>query len=315
VTGGAAPVRWGVLGATSTVAVEAVIPALRASRSSEVVATASRDAGGTGFEPYQRLLDDPAVEAVYLPLPNGLHREWTLRAAAAGKHVLCEKPLAATAAEAQEMADGCEAAGVTLMEAYMSPFHPRARALSALVRAGGLGELRFGRSTFTFTHGNPADHRWLPEMGGGALLDVGIYCLAPLVDAAGRFPVDISAVQVVTERGVDASFSGWLDFGQGFTASFAVSFEAPERQHMELVGTAATALVDDAFAAGATGQRGRLLGAAGGVEELDGADDDPYRLMVEHFDDVVRGRAEALRPPSASIELLGLMDRLREAAA
>ncbi|MDQ6725680.1 MAG: Gfo/Idh/MocA family oxidoreductase, partial [Actinomycetota bacterium] len=294
-TAEASPVRWGVLGATSMVAREAVLPALAASRSSTLVAMASRDATGTGFEPYQRLLDDPEVEAVYLPLPNSLHREWTLRAAAAGKHVLCEKPLAPTAAEAQEMADACAAAGVTLMEAYMSPFHPRARALSTLVEGGGLGALRFGRSSFTFPHRDPADHRWRPEMGGGALLDVGIYCVAPLVEAAGRFPVALAAAEVRAGSGVDASFSGWLDFGQGFTAAFSVSFEAPERQHLELVGTAAAAVVDDAFAAGAPGQRVRVLDAGGASVQLAGDDDDPYRLMVEHFDDVVRGRAESLR--------------------
>jgi len=139
--------------------------------------------------------------------------------------------------------------------------------------------------------------------------------LAPLVDAAGRIPVGMAAVQVRAASGVDASFSGWLDFGQGFTAAFAASFEAPERQRLELVGTRATAVVDDAFAAGAPGQRGRVLDAAGNADDLAGADEDPYRLMVEHFDDVVRGRAASLRPPSASVELLGVMDRLREAAA
>ncbi len=308
------PLRWGVLGATSLVAHKAVVPALQASASSEVVATASRDTIGTGFGPYRRVLVDPAVEAVYLPLPNSLHRQWALRAAEAGKHVLCEKPLAPSAAEGAEMADACQAAGVVLMEAYMSPFHPRARSLSALVAAGGLGELRFGRSTFTFPHDDPADHRWRPEMGGGALLDVGIYCLAPLVDAAGRQPVDVAARSVAAPTGVDASFSGWLDFGQGFTAAFLASFEAPERQHLELAGTMATVLVDDAFAAGASGQHGRLLDRNGVVEDLAGPDDDPYRLMVEHFVEVVRGRATPRRPPSASVELLGLLDRLREVA-
>jgi predicted dehydrogenase len=305
------PVRWGVLAPTARIARLAVMPALEASPKCTVVATASQSRG----ESYDDVLADPDVEIVYIPLPNSLHAQWTTRAARAGKHVLCEKPLARSADEAREMAAACQAAGVLLMEAYMTPFHPRSAMVADVLRSGRLGDLRFGRTAFTGVLEPPDDHRWRPEMGGGALLDVGIYCLAPLVDAAGRFPVDISAVQVVTERGVDASFSGWLDFGQGFTASFAVSFEAPERQHMELVGTAATALVDDAFAAGATGQRGRLLNAASGVEQLDGADDDPYRLMVEHFDDVVRGRTEALRPPSASIELLSLMDRLREAAA
>ncbi len=113
---------------------------------------------------------------------------------------------------------------------------------------------------------------------------------------------------------VDASFSGWLDFGQGFTAAFLASFEAPERQHLELAGTMTTALVDDAFAAGASGQHGRLLDRNGVVEDVAGPDDDPYRLMVEHFVEVVRGRATPRRPPSASVELLGLLDRLREVA-
>ncbi|MGI8807820.1 MAG: Gfo/Idh/MocA family protein [Acidimicrobiales bacterium] len=308
-------VRWGVLGFRSHVARHAVLPALAASPTSELVASASRDTLGTGFDPYHRLLADPAVEAVYLPLPNNLHHEWTLRAAEAGKHVLCEKPLACSAAQAAEMVVACEAAGVVLMEAYMSPFHPRAAALAELVAKGGLGDLRFGRSTFTFTHRDRADYRWRPEMGGGALLDVGVYCLAPLLDAAGRPPVTVAATEVRSETGVDASFSGWLDFGTGFTAGFAVSFEAPERQHLELVGTRATALVDDAFAAGAPGQRGRVLLENGGVEILSGDDDDPYRQMLEHFDAVVRGRTEAMRPPSASVELLAVVDRLREAAA
>ena len=308
-------VRWGVLGAGSMVARKAVLPALAASPTSDVVAVASRDSLGDGLEPYRRVLADPAVEAVYLPLPNALHREWALRAAEAGKHVLCEKPLACSAAEGAEMVAACETAGVVLSEAYMSPFHPRAATLSALVAAGGLGELRFGRSTFTFTHRDPADHRWRPEMGGGALLDVGVYCLAPLLEAAGRAPVSVAAAEVRTDAGVDASFGGWLDFGRGVTASFAASFEAPERQHLELVGTSATALVDDPFAAGASGHRGHVLHDDGRVEDLAGPDDDPYRLMVEHFDAVVRGIAEPARPPLVSVELLCVVDRLREAVA
>jgi xylose dehydrogenase (NAD/NADP) len=310
------PLRWGVLGASSVVARQAVLPALASSDRSVVVAEASRGAGGS-FDPYDALLADPAVEAVYLPLPNSLHRDWTLRAAAAGKHVLCEKPLARTAAEAAVMAEACSAAGVVLMEAYMSPFHPRAAALSDLILLGGLGELRFAAAAFTFPLQDRRNHRWRPEMGGGALLDVGIYCLAPLVAVAGRFPVHVSAATVTSDSGVDASFGGWLDFGRGFVASFSVSFEAPERQHLELVGTDAAAVVDDAFAAGASGQRPLVVFAAGGSvpEPVVAPDDDPYRLMVDHFVDVVRGTAQPSRPPADSIALLGLLDRLREAAA
>ena len=133
------------------------------------------------YQSYASLVEDPEVEAVYVPLPNSLHREWVERAAAAGKHVLCEKPLAPTAADARAMADACAAAGVALLEAYMTPFHPRARAVEALVASGRLGALRFGRAVFTGVLDRPDDHRWRPEMGGGALLDVGIYCVAPLL--------------------------------------------------------------------------------------------------------------------------------------
>jgi predicted dehydrogenase len=311
-----APLRWGVLGAGSVVARQAVLPALAASGRSEVVAEASRGAGGD-VVPYLAVLADPAVDAVYLPLPNGMHREWAVRAAAAGKHVLCEKPLACSAAEAQDMADACAAAGVVLMEAYMSPFHPRAVGLADLIAAGGLGDLRFAAAAFTFPLADPANHRWRPEMGGGALLDVGIYCLAPLVAAAGRFPAAVAAAAVESGSGVDASFAGWLDFGEGFVASFSVSFEAPERQHLELVGTAATAVVADAFAAGATGQRPTVLraDAGGGPEPLVAPDADPYLLMVDHFVAVVRGEVPSQRPPSDSVALLGLLDRLRAVAA
>ena len=194
--GPAPPLGWGVIGATSYVAQKAVLPAIVASPRARLVAVASQraaDGGGAPFgaprayQSYTALLEDPEVEAIYVPLPNSLHREWVERAAAAGKHVLCEKPLAPTAADARAMAAACAAAGVTLLEAYMTPYHPRAQAIEALVASGRLGALRFGRAVFTGVLDRPDDHRWRPEMGGGALLDVGIYCLAPLLVAmAGR---------------------------------------------------------------------------------------------------------------------------------
>ena len=145
------------------------------------------------------------------------------------------------------MASASAAAGVTLLEAYMTPFHPRAAAIDALVRGGRLGDLRFARAAFTGVLDRPDDHRWRPEMGGGALLDVGIYCVAPLLAAAGRPPVRVEAAASMATSGVDASFSGWLDFGGGFTAAIECSFDAPERQSFELVGTEAPCSFDRAF--------------------------------------------------------------------
>ncbi len=318
----ARPVGWGVIGATSQVAQKAVLPAIAASPGARLVAVASESAadGGAGcFEPrrahraYDAVLDDPEVEAVYVPLPNSLHRPWVVRAAAAGKHVLCEKPLAPTVADAEAMAAACERAGVALGEAYMTPFHPRAIALDTLVASGRLGALRFARAAFTGVLDRADDHRWRPEMGGGSLLDVGIYCLAPLLAAAGRTPARVEASATLAKSGVDASFSGWLDFGDGFTATIECSFDAPERQFLEIVGTEASVVLDRAYTPGPADTAMTLRLRDGRVECIVTAGADPYREMIEHFHAVVRGGVPR-RPCAASITLLAVLERLRGAA-
>ena len=319
----ASPVGWGVIGATSQVACKAVLPAIVASPGARLVAVASESAedGGAGcFRPlrahraYAAVLDDPDVEAVYVPLPNSLHRAWVERAAAAGKHVLCEKPLAPTAIDAEAMAAACERAGVMLGEAYMTPFHPRAAALDALVASGQLGALRFARAAFTGVLDRPDDHRWRPEMGGGALLDVGIYCLAPLLAAAGRTPARVEASATLAKSGVDVSFASWLDFGDGFTATIECSFDAPERQLLEIVGTEAAVAIDRAYTPGPGDATIALRRRDGQIEEIVTGGADPYRAMIELFQSVVRGGAAPRRSCAASITLLGVLERLRAAA-
>jgi predicted dehydrogenase len=319
----AAPIGWGVIGATSQVAQKAVLPAIVASPGARLVAVASeRAAGGGGarfgaaraYRAYAALLDDPEVEAVYVPLPNSMHREWVERAAAAGKHVLCEKPLAPTPADAETMAAACAAAGVTLLEAYMTLFHPRAMAIETFVASGRLGALRFARAAFTGVLDRPDDHRWRPEMGGGSLLDVGIYCVAPLLAVAGRTPARVEASATLAKSGVDASFSGWLDFGDGFTATIECSFDAPERQSLEIVGTEAALLVDRAHTPGPEDAAITLRHRDGRLEEIIAGAANPYRTMIEHFQSVVLGEATPRRSCAASITLLTVLERLREAA-
>ena len=316
---GPAPVRWGVLGASSTVARLAVIPAIQGSPKAELVATASLtgshpDGGGRAHATYEGLLDDPDVEAVYIPLPNHLHRRWTEAAAAAGKHVLCEKPLAPSAADAQAMVDAARDAEVLLLEAYMTPFHPRARALADYVRAGRLGTLRTVHASFGFPLRDAANHRWDPDAGGGALLDVGVYCLAPILAVAGRPPRRVNAAAVMTESGVDATFSGWLDFGDGLTGAITCSFEVPEHQRLSLVGTLGRIDVDTAFTAGPAHGHFDLHIVDGSVEHVDTGGADPYRGMVDHFQTVLRGGAPLRRTPAQSVALLTVMDDLRLAA-
>jgi xylose dehydrogenase (NAD/NADP) len=321
------PLRLGVIAPTSAVARLAILPAARASNSVTLLAAASRPGRGVWSDPrlaelprrsdYESLLADPEVEAVYLPLPNSLHREWTERCAAAGKHVLCEKPLATTEADALAMARACESAGVLLMEAYMTPFHPRSVRVSALVAAGAVGRLLFARAAFSGTLDRPDDHRWRPEMGGGALLDVGIYCLAPILELAGRRPsaVDhLAAAAHWSESGVDASFSAWLDLGEGAGATIECSFEAPERQLLEVVGDKASIVVDRAYTPGPADTAIQLLGRDGRRETVEAAGADPYQAMLEHFAGVVRGRQPLRRTPEASAGLIGLIERLTAAA-
>jgi D-xylose 1-dehydrogenase (NADP+, D-xylono-1,5-lactone-forming) len=318
------PLRWGVIGATSFVARRAVLPALSTSDTAELVAVASRSHGGAhllradfgagrSYDDYDALLADPAVEAVYIPLPNAMHHEWTLRCAAAGKHVLCEKPLAVSAAQAQEMAAACTEAGVLLMEAYMTPFHPRAVEAVRIARQE-LGTLRGAHAVFTFPLRDPRNHRWNPLMGGGALLDVGVYCLSPLLAVAGDDPVDMQASMRCIEGGVDATTSGALRFAGGLQATFECSFEAEEQQLLEIAGEQGTLRATRAF----TGMRGdvelHLTHGDGRVEVRRTPGADPYLGMVEHFAAAARGVEPLRRGPEESVRLLRLMDHLRRVA-
>jgi predicted dehydrogenase len=243
-----------------------------------------------------------------------MHLEWTLKALAAGKHVLCEKPLACNADEARQMAAAAGGAGLVLMEAYMSAFHPRRERVIDLARSGALGELRAMVSSFTFPNRDETNYRWLPTMGGGALLDVGIYCLEPLVAIAGE-PVGLAATQTVARSGVDATFAGWLTFEKGISGSLLVSFEAPEEQSMEIVGTEGWLRVRHAFTAGESDTRIEITRRNGTVEGFETQGADPYLAMVEHFAAAVRGLEAPRRSLDASIATLAVLGRLRAAAA
>ncbi|HEV2362361.1 MAG TPA: Gfo/Idh/MocA family oxidoreductase, partial [Acidimicrobiales bacterium] len=254
-------------------------------------------------------------------LPNSMHREWTERAATAAKHVLCEKPLAATSADARAMAEAVRAARVLLMEAYMTPFHPRsaeAVRLAAAGNAGPLGDLQAIDATFRFPLEDPLNHRWRPEMGGGALLDVGIYCLAPMFSATRTSPsaatVTLASVNI-GGGGVDATLSATLRLGeQGPVARFDVSFEKEEHQSITFEGSAGVMHVDTSFTPGREDEHLVVELRDGSKEEIWTGGEDPYRGMVDHFADCVRGRTQMSRTPADSIELLELMERIRAVA-
>lgn len=291
--------RWGVL-STAGIGRRSVNPAIQASRNGTLDAIASRDeararavAAELGIAravgSYDALLDDPAIDAVFIPLPNSMHREWSIKAANAGKHVLCEKPLALSAAECREMQAAATANGTLLMEAFMYRFHPRTERLVAMARAGAFGALRSIRSVFTFRLASDENIRMKPELGGGALMDVGCYCVNASRTIAGAEPVEVQAWASWAATGVDAELAGSMRFADGLVAHFDCALTLDRRELVEVAGTDASVTVDGAFVGGKDRQtflerRARERT----VHEVDGADQ--YQLMVEHFADCVLHR-------------------------
>jgi len=239
--------RWGVL-STAKIGIEKVIPATAAATRCEVVAIASRDLGraqaaasGLGiaraFGSYEDLLADPDVDAVYNPLPNHLHAEWTIAAARAGKHVLCEKPLATTTADAERMIQACEAEGVLLMEAFMYRLHPTWEAVLGSVASGRIGELRAVQSWFSYFNDDPGDIRNIVEAGGGALYDIGCYCVNLSRMLFGAEPERVrGSVMRDPVMGIDVLTSAILDFDDGM-ATFTCSTRAEPDQRVHIYGT------------------------------------------------------------------------------
>jgi D-xylose 1-dehydrogenase (NADP+, D-xylono-1,5-lactone-forming) len=289
--------RWGVL-STANIGRVAVNPAIHASRNGTLLAVASRDADRarafaaahdipTAHGSYEALLDDPHVDAVYVPLPNGLHREWVVRAAEAGKHVLCEKPLALDAAECEEMAAAARDHGVNLMEAFMYRFHPRTERVLEAVREGRIGRVGAVRSAFTFRVTRPDDIRLAPELGGGSLMDVGCYCVNVSRTMVGEEPEEAQATASWTERGVDDRLTGVLRFPGGAVAHFDCALTLERCEYYEVAGTDGALRVASAFLPGtkdvvveeSRGRAGRSVHTIPGVDE--------YRLMVEHFAECV----------------------------
>jgi predicted dehydrogenase len=239
--------RFGILG-TADIARRKVIAGMRRSKRCEVVAIASRDAVRAqkaatelaiprAHGSYQALLADPDVDAVYIPLPNNLHRHWTIAAARAGKHVLCEKPLAMTSADAQLMVDACADFGVQLMEAFMYRHHPSWLAVREQLASGRLGQLTAVQSWFSYYNDDPDNIRNIAGAGGGALYDVGCYSVNLSRMLFGGEPRRVQAA-LTRDRlmGVDVLTSAILEFDAGL-ATFTCSTRAEDDQRVHIYGT------------------------------------------------------------------------------
>jgi predicted dehydrogenase len=238
--------RWGLLG-TARIN-RSLIPAIRAAAGHELTAVASRSAEKAAeyaaqweiprpIGSYEALLSVPDIDVIYIPLPNSLHVEWTLRAIAAGKHVLCEKPLALSVEDVDRIADAATRAGVIVAEGFMYRHHPQTLQVRQLVRDGTIGELRFIRGSFTFTLDREHDVRFDPALGGGSVWDVGCYPISMARYLAEAEPVEVFGAATLGPTGIDEGFAGQMRFSDRLHAQFDCGFRAPFRTEVELVGT------------------------------------------------------------------------------
>jgi xylose dehydrogenase (NAD/NADP) len=300
------PVRLGIVGTGGIL--DRFLPGARRSAAIEVVAIASREAARAeaaaaargipnAHGSYEALLADPLVDAVYICLPNALHHEWTMRALAAGKHVLCEKPYTTRAAQVAEAHDLADARGLVLTEGFMWRHGPHATRFAAELPR--VGDLRTIRVTFSFVIASEDDVRLNRELEGGSLMDVGTYCVSAARLLAGREPVAAVGVAWPAASGVDERFSGILDFGDGVAATFTSGFRS-RHSSIEAIGAHGSLRLDDPFAGRAT-KLTRSDGFEVAIPKVD-----PYELELDDFGAAIRG----VHPP-----LLGRADMLGQARA
>ena len=323
-------IKWGILG-NAMIARKCVIPAIFSSANGRVHALASRNFKKAEalaekyditrlYSQYESVIEDKQVDIVYIPLPNHLHKEWTIKALGAGKHVLCEKPLACNTAEAIEMVEIASKKGLHLMEALMYRFHPRSRIIHQMVSKGKIGIPRLVRVSFCFHMEEhilkKKENARLKKRGGGAILDVGCYGVSVARWMMGEDPESVQATAHFNSEGVDIHTVGVLHFRNGGLATVEASFISSLQQTYTIVGEdGSIELPHNAFIPWEKDatyvHRGRHE-EIGRQEVIPGADE--YRLMVEHFSDVLIHGSSPLVQIHDSIQNMRVLDALAESA-
>ncbi len=250
-------VRWGLV---STANINRrLIPAIRASKRGELVAVSSRSQASAeayakewdipqAFGSYKAMLDSDAVDAVYIGLPNHLHKEWSVYALEYGKHVLCEKPFALTLAEVDAMIEASERTGNVLAEAFMYRHHPQTKLIKEMVDNGLFGTITFLHGHFSFAMSDPGVNvRMKPEWGGGAMWDVGVYPMSYMQNLMGSTPEKVFATQWVGEYGVDEGFAGQMSYANGVIGQFSCGFRSLFQTFIEIVGTQGRLFIERPF--------------------------------------------------------------------
>jgi predicted dehydrogenase len=320
-------VRWGII-STGRIA-RTFIAALGQSDDARVVAVASRDGGRAAefarefditraYGSYEELLADPEVDAVYIGLPNSMHAEWAIKAARAGKHILCEKPLGVDRAEAETMFAAAHEAGVRLMEAFMYRFHPQTLEVKALIESGAIGQVQLVQAAFGFTVTDPANVRLSAHLAGGALMDVGCYCVNFAHMVAGAAPERVSAAARWTPIGVDEALVGTLEYPSGACAQIACSLVSSHHHTARVIGSDGIIDVEQAFTP--PFDRPTRIRLWRGVrfaeaEEIEVPPVNHYRLEAEEFGRLIRGEAGAnVMPEAETLDNMATIDALLRSA-
>ena len=313
-------VKWGIL---STADINRKLLAGAAeSDEVDVIAVGSRDLSRAeeyartwgierAFGTYDELLADPDVEAVYLPLPNTMHSEWSIRALEAGKHVLCEKPFSRHIGDVEAAFDCADRTGLHLSEAFMYRHHPQIARLIELVSSGAIGELRVIRTAFSYSLYDADNIRLRTDVEGGSLMDVGCYCISGARLLGGE-PESVVGAAHIGPSGTDWVFSGLMRFPGNVTALFDCGTSLPDRDELEAIGTEGSIFLDDPW----HGQSPTIeLRRDGAIEPIEVEPANPYRLELEDMNAAIRGERQPLLGRADALGQVRVIDALFRSAA
>lgn len=317
-------IRWGIL-STANIGEKRVIPAIHKSSNGVVQAVASRNLDRArefadqndipdAYGSYEDLLAAD-IDALYIPLPNNMHAEWSIKAAEAGIPTLCEKPLAIDAQEAQKMVDVFAEKGVTFAEAFMYRFHPQNQRVKEMVEQGAIGDLHVISGAFTFTVRDEGNIRLQKELAGGALMDVGCYCVNVMRFLSGEEPVKAQAFADFND-GVDERIAGILQFPSGVLGHFDASLRTYRTHTVELRGTNGRILLEESFTPDLTDDTVTKIRHWKGThyEEIHINGTDHYKLMVEDFADAILNKRAPKFAPQDAVSNMRAIDMLIAAA-
>ncbi|SDJ23760.1 Gfo/Idh/MocA family protein [Salimicrobium halophilum] len=302
-------IRWGVIG-TANIAKKQLIPAITRARNAEVTAVATGSdiekaeqvaeqfEMEKAYDSYEKLLDDPDIDAVYIPLPNHLHKEWTIKAAEKGKHILCEKPLGLTMDEAEQMKKAADMNNVLLMEAFMYYFHPQHERVKEIITSGEIGEVKYMRASHSFLM--PEDKRKTniradKDKGGGSIYDVGCYGIHAIRNVLEDEPESVFVHGTKDENhGIESTSIGYFTFTDGKKAVMESSFDMTNKNEYEIIGTKGKILVPRAFRPDVQGGEGLIHVTIGDTVRTESVQGDQYRFEVEHLSEAIFNKDETV---------------------